>query len=42
MSEIIDLTKNSIGNCKFMQHAIYLHIYLVGTVLTDILDTSCQ
>ena len=21
MSEIIDLTKNSIGNCKFMQHA---------------------
>ena len=42
MSEIIDLTKNSIGNCKFMQHAIYLKYILVGTGLTDLLDTSCQ
>ena len=28
MPEIIDLTKNSIGNCKFMQDAIYLQIFL--------------
>ena len=23
MFEVIDLTKHSIGNCKFMQHAIF-------------------
>ena len=26
MSEIIDLTKSSIGNSKFMQHATILYI----------------
>ena len=36
MSEIIDLTKNIIGNCKFMQHAILAGIF-VRTVLTDLL-----
>ena len=39
MSEIIDLTKNSIGNCKFMQHAIFLNKF-VRTALTDLLVMS--
>ena len=42
MSEIIDSTKNSIGNCKFMQHAIFLANIFMRTVLTDLLDTSFQ
>ena len=51
MSEIIGLTKNGVGNCKFMQHAIFWQIYatcnffaniFVCTVLTDLLDTLCQ
>ena len=37
MSEIIDITRNSIGNCKFMQHATFLTNILVRTVLTDLL-----
>ena len=41
MSEIIDLTKNSIANYKFMHHAFFANIF-VRTVLTDLLDTSCQ
>ena len=45
MSEIIDLTKNSIAywrHCKFMEHAIFFANIFVRTVLTDLLDTSCQ
>ena len=42
MSEIVDFTKNSIGNCKFIQHAIFWENIFVRTVLTDLLDTSCQ
>ena len=30
MSEIVDLTKSSISNCKFMQRAIFWQIYLCG------------
>ena len=41
MSQIIDLTKNCIGNGKFMQHAFVANT-VVSTVLTDLLDTSCQ
>ena len=41
MSEIIDLTENSIGNWKFMQHAIFSNIS-ARTALTDLLATSCQ
>ena len=41
MSEIIDLTKHSIGNCKFMQHAIFCQ-YMCAHGFTDLLDTSCQ
>ena len=29
MSEIIDLTKNSIGNCKFMEHVFFWKIYIL-------------
>ena len=39
MSEIIDSTKNSIGNCKYMKHAIFRK-YICAHVLTDLLDTS--
>ena len=36
MSEIIDLTKNSISNCNLRQHAIFCkYIIFVRTVLTD-------
>ena len=41
MSEIIDLTKNSISNCNLRQHAIFANIFM-STVLTDLLHTSCQ
>ena len=41
MSDIINLTKNSIGNCKVMQNANFANI-LVRTVWTDLQDTSCQ
>ena len=34
--------KNSIGNCKCMQHTIFLGKICGYTVLTDLLDTSCQ
>ena len=34
MSEIIDLTKNSIGNCKFMQHAFFCKYQNERTVST--------
>ena len=43
MSEIIDLTKNSIVvNCKVMPHATFFANIFMHTVLTDLLDTSCQ
>ena len=35
MSEIIEFTKNGIGNCKFIQYAIFCKRF-VRTVLTDI------
>ena len=41
MSEIIDLTKNSSGNCNLKQNAIFANIF-VRTVLPDLLHTSCQ
>ena len=40
MSEITELTKNGIGNCKSMQHAIFANIFM-RSVLTDLLGTSC-
>ena len=39
MSEIMDLTKNSISNCNLRQHAFFANIF-VRTVLTDLLHTS--
>ena len=42
MSEIKDLTKNCIVNCKVMQHATFFGNIFVHTVLTDLLDTSYQ
>ena len=44
MSEIIDLTKNSIGNCKCRQQAFFWANIFVGTLLIDLLHISsiCQ
>ena len=44
MSEIIELTKNSIGNFKFMHHAICFAKIFVSTIMNDLglLDTSYQ
>ena len=41
MSEIIDLTKISIGNWKLCNMQFFANIF-VRTVLTVLLDTSCQ
>ena len=37
---IVELTKNGIGNCNFMQ--LFFSNMFVRAVLTDLLDTSCQ